>query len=273
MSDKTVILTNDPFSHHQIEKLFREQYITSKNELLRRIDAVINSIGNSCSQDNKSSEQSAFEKEKTTFVRSFRCEVEKTPLFEHLDKWWSYAFSISSQEAILYLLHTASIEICCDEDDKRLSKAETDAQFSLIKVKAPMMTAEEFAKSRGVASSTIRVWIRRGKLRSATKLGNTWMIPSLTEPFSRGYTPARYRNAVPIYDAPSKYDGLMLHSVGEILISQRKNERDKYGVSRLLEEELQIIEYVVSASEAEKLEAYLIAHPQFEFVGDEEYYE
>lgn len=38
------------------------------------------------------------------------------------------------------------------------------------------VTAEEFAKACGVSRNTIRVWIRRGKLRWVLKIGNDWWI-------------------------------------------------------------------------------------------------
>lgn len=37
-------------------------------------------------------------------------------------------------------------------------------------------TAEEFAKACGVSKNTIRVWIRRGKLKWVLKIGNDWWI-------------------------------------------------------------------------------------------------
>ena len=37
-------------------------------------------------------------------------------------------------------------------------------------------TAEEFAKYCGVNKNTIRVWIKRGKLRWVLKIGSDWWI-------------------------------------------------------------------------------------------------
>lgn len=37
-------------------------------------------------------------------------------------------------------------------------------------------TAEEFANICGVSKNTIRVWIKRGKLKWVLKIGNDWWI-------------------------------------------------------------------------------------------------
>lgn len=37
-------------------------------------------------------------------------------------------------------------------------------------------TAEEFAKICNVSKNTIRVWIKRGKLKRVLKIGNDWWI-------------------------------------------------------------------------------------------------
>ncbi len=39
-------------------------------------------------------------------------------------------------------------------------------------------TAEEFANKCGVSKNTIRVWIKRGKLKWVLKIGNDWWIDS-----------------------------------------------------------------------------------------------
>lgn len=43
------------------------------------------------------------------------------------------------------------------------------------------LTAEEFAKRCGVSKNTIRVWIRRGKIRWVLKIGNDWWIDTSNE--------------------------------------------------------------------------------------------
>lgn len=42
-------------------------------------------------------------------------------------------------------------------------------------------TAEEFAKVCNVSKNTIRVWIKRGKLKWVLKIGNDWWIDSANQ--------------------------------------------------------------------------------------------
>lgn len=51
---------------------------------------------------------------------------------------------------------------------------------------------KQFAKAHNVTESTVRQWIRRGKLRSAVKIGNIWKIPCEAQKPSRGFTPCCY---------------------------------------------------------------------------------
>lgn len=253
--------------------MFEQRYITSKCELLRRIDGVVKNIESRMHQEAESKEKKAYYTAKLHFFKRFRNEVNYTPLFNKLEDWWSYSFSVSSREAVVYLNHIARIDIEGDEASEYLGKPDIDAEFKLIRVKASVMTADEFAASRGVANATIRVWIRRGKLRSAFKLGNTWMVPELTLPFGRGYSSARYRLTIPLNDIPARFGYLRLDSPGEIMFHQMQNDKSKFSVTRYIENELLIGEFIISASELEKLEAFLIANPLVEYVGDEEIYD
>ena len=52
-----------------------------------------------------------------------------------------------------------------------------------------------------------------------------------------------------------------------------QNDKSKFSVTRYIEDELLIGEFTISASELEKLEAFLIENPLVEYVGDEEIYD
>ena len=51
---------------------------------------------------------------------------------------------------------------------------------------------KEFALVHSVTETTVRQWIRRGKLRSAIKVGKIWKIPYEAQKPSRGFTPCCY---------------------------------------------------------------------------------
>lgn len=76
--------------------IFEQRYITSKCKLLRRIDEVVKNIENITRQESK--EKKAYYKAKLHFFQKFRNEVNDTPLFNKLEDWWSYSFSVSSYD-------------------------------------------------------------------------------------------------------------------------------------------------------------------------------
>lgn len=50
----------------------------------------------------------------------------------------------------------------------------------------------QFAELHNVTETTVRQWIRRGKLRTAKKVGRDWIIPSIAEKPSRGFKSVSY---------------------------------------------------------------------------------
>ncbi len=90
------------------------------------------------------------------------------------------------------------LELCkCDsisfDADGCINESTSTTEQVLVSVLCDCLSVEEYAKVSGVTDVTVRQWIRRGKLRTAKKLGNEWRIPSLSNPPKRGYEPATYR--------------------------------------------------------------------------------
>lgn len=54
------------------------------------------------------------------------------------------------------------------------------------------MTVTEYAEMNSVTETTVRQWIRRGKLRRAKKQGRDWIIPSIYERPIRGFVNVIY---------------------------------------------------------------------------------
>lgn len=103
---------------------------------------------------------------------------------------WHYEYKWISDGIVLELVHLDSIEF--DEYGEVIS-AETSNFIQLAEVKCAYLSVEEYAQKYGVTVTTVRQWIRRGKLRSAIKLGRNWLIPELTDKPRRGYEPVTYR--------------------------------------------------------------------------------
>lgn len=54
------------------------------------------------------------------------------------------------------------------------------------------LTSKQFAELHDVSETTVRQWIRRGKIRSAVKIGNIWKIPADCRKPERGFVPCEY---------------------------------------------------------------------------------
>ena len=111
-------------------------------------------------------------------LEEFKDQVEKTVLFEDLEPFWSYSYTIEETGIHLDLEHCFHVGF---QDDGYPIKEWIDQEFRLIDVKSKLLTVEEYGERYGVGPGTVRQWIRRGKIRSAMKAGKEWRIPELVE--------------------------------------------------------------------------------------------
>ena len=75
-----------------------------------------------------------------------------------------------------------------DEDGEPTSVSVMPGQtFELVTVPSALLSVEEYAAVYNVSVTTVRQWIRRGKIRSAIKNGCEWSIPELAAVSGRGY--------------------------------------------------------------------------------------
>lgn len=117
-------------------------------------------------------------------------EIASRNLFDAPQEWF-FSFEISNKNAALYLKHVAELQ---KADDKSIL-LDIDEMFRLVNYPVKLLTVEDYAKISKIAPVTVRQWIRRGKIRSAIKIGGEWRIPEITDPPTRGYTPVRYYNS------------------------------------------------------------------------------
>lgn len=141
-------------------------------------------------------------------------DVEESNLFE-LPKWdskadpegvWRYQIILGPlgmklQMAFVdgFLDNQDIYGYCADEDNyveyaKGFNVTDVYDVYDLIEEKSRLLTAEEYAKQNNVNVVTVRQWIRRGKLRTAIKIGGEWRIPELASVpnKSRGYRTVFY---------------------------------------------------------------------------------
>ena len=263
---------DEEYERQKIE-LFRQEYIVSKTDLLRRID---NSVRLTRSQISRTSsdnyEQLHYLEAKYNNLAKFQRLVDSSPLFKHLEDWWCYEYSISSIGTVLFLRHVASADIDgfdpdADHQTGWLTIEEYDAKYKLIDCRCNYLTTEDFAAQRGVVANTIRVWIRRGKIRTATKIGNAWMIPELTPPFKRGFTNAEYMWDDYLNDIIPEYEEIIAPGT----ISIYKSQNNGSFIARYASQDnTERREYTLTVPELERLELSLISNPLVEFISDQE---
>src|SRR5690625_4343364 len=105
-----------------------------------------------------------------------------------------------------------------------------------------------------VTATTVRQWIRRGKLRTAKKVGRDWLIPSITERPSRGFTNGYYHWLGLPNELKVKFPFLIEYN--SIYIPQNEDEKSLFDC--YLKGQHSNKQITLSNNEREKLEVALI---------------
>ncbi|MBR6451936.1 MAG: helix-turn-helix domain-containing protein, partial [Lachnospiraceae bacterium] len=140
----------------------------------------------------------------------------------------------------------------------------TKATFPLLKVSAKLLNVEEFAKRYQVLPVTVRQWIRRGKLRTATKVGTEWRIPELTELPVRGYRSARYEWSEKLTSLPDTFSYINNYNSAEF--TQDEKDKNLYHVDFSGDNGDRRINCNIKGRE--QLELMLISDPAAVYVSD-----
>ena len=185
----------------------------TKEDILKRINRERNNLSKKMKEEKDNSILSRYEIIDRMFTSLFD-DVEESNLFD-LPKWdpkadpegvWRYQIVLGSLGMKLQMSFVDGIldnqdiyGYCFDEDNyvddaKYFNVTDVYDEYDLIEEKSRLLTVEEFAKQNNVKVVTVRQWIRRGKLRSAIKMGGEWRIPELASvpDKSRGYRTVYY---------------------------------------------------------------------------------
>ncbi len=117
--------------------------------------------------------------------------------------------------------------------------------------KARLLSADAYGERYDVPGNTVRQWIRRGKLPTASREGTNWMIPELALVTKRGYNPRNYEwDRVECtfgegMEFLQDYDGVRLEQLGS----------NQYGISLLQRDDFG---YLVNKGDGVKLDGKLI---------------
>ena len=171
---------------------------------------------------------------------------------------WYYSFSISNIDASLFIRHVSPSEHEKESDNETSQEVIYDESFRLICYPTNLMTVDDYAKINGIEPVTVRQWIRRGKLRTAVKIGGEWRIPEITDTPSRGFTSVRYYNNGRLFILPQNY-----HCLNQQPFYIDIYPAEKKGFCQILFDGMpaKLSGDLIPDSEREKIELALISTP------------
>jgi len=179
---------------------FDEMEIRDKEGLLKNIVEYLKEIEEEEKTDTRHS--AAYYVRYRELVNRFRQEVEKRTFPEKMNDFWAYDYDVKETGITLKLILYYTPDL---DRNGNIDSLTAESVFHILQVNAKLLTVEQYARDYGVTTTTVRQWIRRGKIRSAVKAGSEWRIPELAEVSSRGYQSGQYERTDYLSDLPEKY--------------------------------------------------------------------
>lgn len=226
--------------------LFKKQFLMTKEDVLESFAAFMKA--NEAGENNdwySSNKSNALKK----LLVEFHTELQKTEI-PSLDDWWFYQCEIVNERIELFLCYCDEIEF---NDEGIMSSMSSTVEHALVSVQCEYLSVEEYAKLYDVTTTTVRQWIRRGKLRSAKKIGGEWTIPALTDKPGRGFESVTYSWEDNLSGLISQFP--FLADTKQIYIKQDKNDKSLYLY------ETDVSEGALTTETREKLELSLLSSP------------
>lgn len=241
----------------KLYNLYRERHMMTKQDIISDVDGMVKVILEKAAKDPKHSY--AYYKTMESLTDKFKQEIMDSVLMEKLEDGWRYEWDISYEGVSLYLVHA----VLFDEYEFDTSMREDDQKYLLIQVDSKLMTVDEFARLYNTEVGTVRQWIRRGKIRTAKKLGSEWRIPELTDMPQRGYVSASYHWQEPLIDLPDKLR--YLDEYGSATFMQDDDDKKLYHIYLYSKDEENnhfVKKHIECGSaERERVELALISNP------------
>ena len=237
----------------------RDAWLTTKEDVLTWLSGEMQRVTDQSKTDKKHS--AAFYYAYTKLLTRFYKKIEDTVLFKQLEDFWHYTIGVSSGGAVLSLCYLPNYKV--NEEKGTITLYGAGQELPIIQVRGRYLSVEEYATEYDVGAGTVRQWIRRGKIRTAIKAGKEWIIPELTELPGRGYQSASYMYNGVLSDLPEEYGFLKGYTV--VMINQDLEDRQKFNVTIAAGGKAPV-HMVMDAKEREKLELFLIAHPEVRYI-------
>lgn len=256
----------------RLPSFVEEMYITTKLDLLedvhKRSQKLLASISNSTQHTT-----SYFNQYKDQ-LDMFYEQIKRTVLPKRLEPFWRYTYEFTPSGSILLLEHVKELEVTVDvaPEDEMVTSETVDQTFFLFAIEGDFLTVDEYAKKYNVEAVTVRQWIRRGKLKTAQKVGKEWIIPALTDIPPRGYEGGQYRIRGACDDAPGEFSYLKDFKL--ITIWQDAKDKNVFyaKLSDMKGVRATTKDVVLTNEERERLELYLMASRSVQFVGENQSY-
>lgn len=204
--------------------IFNEDMLRTKEDILSMIHLLLKRIDENSKKDTKHSP--AYYSRYINLIERFKAQVEKSVFPEKLEDLWHYDYDIRETGITLTLEHVESFDL---NDEGDIDFVWADTVFELMHIKADLLTVEQYAQAYGVTTTTVRQWIRRGKIRTAMKQGNEWRIPELAEVKDRGYQYIQYKWDEYLTGFPEEYS--FINDYNLISIQQNSEHKDMFDVS------------------------------------------
>lgn len=189
----------------------------------------------------------------------FRGQIRNTSFPKIQGTDWYYEYRWLSDGIVLELLYCEEAEF---EEDGEISSLKSSNAITLVEVKCNYLTVEEYAQKYEVTVTAVRQWIRRGKLRSAKKIGRDWIIPELADKPQRGYEPVTYSWGILSEDIVRNFP--FLKDANAVNILQDTSDKSKYIISLIGKTKSCYERIHLSINEREKLEVALISEPEIQ---------
>lgn len=260
--DEDDYLPEGPTEKQKLE-WFNENNIRQKDQLISEMEYDRGEIKRRAENDREHS--AAYYAVLDHMYEQLIAKTQRTHLFNKLEEWWAYTYSISHEGAIVELQYTSWAQFNEKGDEIGALVSES---FEVVNVPCRLLTVEEYAQLYRVETGTVRQWIRRGKIRTAKKYGNEWRIPELTDVPQRGYKFGQYQWKEELTDVPEGYEYMKAPAIATFYQDKEKTKLFHFKVSRKND----FNETTLSTPERERLELYLIAHPLVKYLPDNETY-
>ena len=228
------------------------------------IDAFAQYVLNKIEEDPKHS--IGYYKTTDRLFRMFARSVALRSMPELADDWWFYGIHLSRKEIKLTLCHPDEVRITIEDGKTKSASGGYDGFFELVTISTETLSVDEYARNYGVKPVTVRQWIRRGKIRTAQKVGREWRIPELTDIPRRGFEEAYYTRQFRSNDQIKYPEYEYLEGSTSVHITQSSDNNDTFIVEVIRQYNMDDSTTIeMNTSEREKFELFLITHDEFKY--------